>query len=201
VKRGTDIEMETKRQELADRASGWKLLGAIDVVDKQGVIMSNAGQFGVMVALIAGLAGYAGDSRGHGGGSPKIPVDISPKSVSLVQDSTYQFAVTQNERLTAYASLDAGNPNRVVMVAINKASTALDAGLKITHTKAFSTAEVWRVTGTNGGAGSCTAPVRRADIALPLTDAFNATVPTQSVTVFVLKIRLSKQAGGMKRIV
>lgn len=104
-----------------------------------------------------------------------------------VADATFTSPATQNERLTAYASMDAGNPDRVVMVAINKASSALNAGLKITHTKAFGTAEVWQVTGTNGGAGGCTAPVRKADISLPLTNAFNATVPAQSVTVFVLK--------------
>jgi len=31
--------------------------------------------------------------------------------------------------------------------------------------------------GANGGAGGCAAPVRKANIALPLTNAFNANVP------------------------
>jgi Glycoside hydrolase family 44 len=104
-----------------------------------------------------------------------------------IADATFTSPATQNERVTAYASMDAGNPNRVVMVAINKAATSLNTGLKITHTKAFSTAEVWQVTGANGGAGGCTAPVRQADIALPVTNGFNASLPAQSVTVFVLK--------------
>jgi hypothetical protein len=104
-----------------------------------------------------------------------------------IADATFTSPATQNERLTAYASMDAGNPNRVVMVAINKAATSLNAGLKITHTKAFSTAEVWQVTGVNGDPGGCTAPTRQADISLPVTNGFNASLPAQSVTVFVLK--------------
>jgi hypothetical protein len=51
-----------------------------------------------------------------------------------------------------------------VLLAINKVATSLNAGLKITPTQAFSTAEVWQVTGTNGGAGGCTASVRKADL-------------------------------------
>jgi hypothetical protein len=105
---------------------------------------------------------------------------------TAIVDATFTNPATQNERVTAYASMDAGNPDRVVMVAINKATTAINAGLKITHTKAFSTAEVWQVTGVNGDPGGCTAPTRKTDIA-PQTNAFNASLPAQSVTVFVLK--------------
>lgn len=106
---------------------------------------------------------------------------------AAIADPAFTSPATQNERVTAYASMDAGNPDRVVIVAINKATTTINAGLKITHTKAFNTAEVWRVTGTNGGLGGCTAPTRQADVTLTATNAFNASLPAQSVSVIVLK--------------
>lgn len=107
---------------------------------------------------------------------------------SKVLDSTFTKPATQNERVTAYASMDAGAPNRVVIVAINKSQTAsLNTGLSITHNADFGRAEVYQITGINGGGGGCTGPVREPDVAITSTNAFNASLPAQSVTVFVLK--------------
>jgi O-glycosyl hydrolase len=84
--------------------------------------------------------------------------------------------------------MDSGVSNRVVLVAINKSQTAaLNAGLRLTHNVAFSKAEVYRITGANGGAGGCSGPVRQPDVTIASTNAFNASLPAQSVTVFVLK--------------
>jgi len=92
------------------------------------------------------------------------------------------------ERVTAYASFDAGRPERAVVVAINKdLSAAINAGLAIKHNARFARAEAYRVTGVNGGSGGCTGPARQADVAISLANAFNATLPPQSVTVFVLR--------------
>ncbi len=102
-------------------------------------------------------------------------------------DATYTSPATQNERVTAYASMDAGNPNRVVIVAINKSQTAaLNTGLAVTHNVVFSTAQVWTMTGVNGNAGGCTGPTRGADISLTKVNAFNATIQPQTITIFVL---------------
>ncbi|HEY2031711.1 MAG TPA: glycoside hydrolase family 44 protein [Myxococcales bacterium] len=106
---------------------------------------------------------------------------------AAIADSTFTKPGTQNERITAYASMDGANHSRVVVVAINKSRTAaLNTGIALTHDVAFHTAQVWRLTGTNGGAGGCTGPTRQADVTLTATNAFNVTLPVQSVTVLVL---------------
>jgi len=106
---------------------------------------------------------------------------------AAIADATFTKPGTQNERITAYASMDAANHGRVVIVAINKSRTlALNTGIALTHDVAFHTAQVWRLTGVNGGAGGCTGPTRQADVALTQTNAFNVSLPAQSVTVLVL---------------
>lgn len=129
------------------------------------------------------------DGAGAHFGDLEIPAALT--------DATFTNPAKQDERLTAYASLDSADPTRVVIVAINKSLTsALNTGLQITHTVRFATAQVWQVTGTNGGttgttgttaAGTCTGPTRKADVALSLTNALNLTLPAQSITVVVLK--------------
>ncbi|HOX44158.1 MAG TPA: glycoside hydrolase family 44 protein [Myxococcota bacterium] len=89
-------------------------------------------------------------------------------------------ATAELERVTAYGSLDAGHPERLVIVAINKTGGALDAGFRVTHTQQLHTAQVYRVT-----AGSAT-PVRGADIPITLVNAFIDTLPAMSVTTLVL---------------
>lgn len=105
-----------------------------------------------------------------------------------VADPLLTSPATQRERVTAYASVDAGNPRRATIVAINKSQTqALNLGLRLTHNQAFSKAAVYQLTGTNGGAGGCTGPVQKPDVAIAAVNAFNAIVPAQSVTLFVLE--------------
>jgi hypothetical protein len=92
------------------------------------------------------------------------------------------------ERITAYASYDAAVPGRVVIVALNKdLASTLNVGLRIRHNATFTRAEAYRVTGTNGGSGGCTGPVRQADVSITLTNAVQVSLPPQSVTVLVLK--------------
>jgi hypothetical protein len=106
---------------------------------------------------------------------PSRPVDPGRPSQTL-------------ERVTAYAALKASYRSRLVVVALNKSqSAALSAGVRITHDAGFSHAEVYTVTGANGGSGGCSGPTRGADLPLPATNAFAATLPPQSITVFVLK--------------
>lgn len=60
-------------------------------------------------------------------------------------------------------------------------------GFAIKHNATFRTAQVYRVTGQNGGSGGCGGPSRQADISIAATNAFNAALPPQSITVLVLK--------------
>jgi len=92
------------------------------------------------------------------------------------------------ERVTSYAAVNGGDSSRVVVVAINKSQTAaLTVGVRVTHDALLGRAEVYRVTGVNGGNGGCTGPARAPDLALAATNAFTATLPAQSITVFVLR--------------
>lgn len=116
---------------------------------------------------------------------PSRPLDTYLSGTSRGDGTTIPAQTL--ERVTAYASFDAGTPGRAVLVVVNKElAYTLDVGFAIEHDAAFRTAQVYRVTGQNGGSGGCTGPSRQTDIALTGTNAFNAALPPQSVTVLVL---------------
>jgi hypothetical protein len=83
---------------------------------------------------------------------------------------------------SVYASVDAGNPARMVIVAINKNATSRTAGISVTHTVQFHTAHVYTVT----SASTAGAPAAGATIDLTQTNAFQYTMPAYSVTTLVL---------------
>jgi hypothetical protein len=80
---------------------------------------------------------------------------------------------------TVYASMDAANPSRVVLVAVNKATNARTAGITIAHPTMFSSLQVYTVTAAGAQVSAGTAVAARA------TNAFNYTMPAQSVSVLV----------------
>jgi hypothetical protein len=82
--------------------------------------------------------------------------------------------------VTIYASLDATHPGRVVLVAINKASVAKTAALRLTHPVSLTTAEVYQLT------SAAAAPVRGTDVLSP-GNAFSLTLPAMSVTTLLLR--------------
>jgi hypothetical protein len=110
-------------------------------------------------------------------------------------DTTVGLALTdpartaQVERVSAYASVDQGNPDRLVVVALNKSAAPLTAGLSVKHTRLFGRAELYRVTASTADPlqPGCTAPVRQPDTVLALRNAFLATLPPLSISVFVLR--------------
>jgi hypothetical protein len=81
---------------------------------------------------------------------------------------------------SVYASVDAGNAGRMVIVAINKAATAKVAAISVAHTTAFHTARVYRLTAASSE------PQRLADIDITLANAFQYSMPANSVTTLVL---------------
>jgi hypothetical protein len=80
---------------------------------------------------------------------------------------------------TVYASMDSANHNHVVIVAINKATTAKKAAIKITAETTFSSAKVYTVTSAQA------APVAAAGITTSARNAFLYTMPAQSISVIV----------------
>ncbi len=80
---------------------------------------------------------------------------------------------------SVYASIDASNPSRVVLVAINKATSSKKAGITVAHSSVFSKAKVYVLQGTTPNI----APA--ADISAVATNAFNYAMPPMSVSVLV----------------
>lgn len=81
---------------------------------------------------------------------------------------------------SVYASLDSSDPNRMIVVAINRTGTAQTTGIAVTHDRVFDHAEVYRLT------SSSTTISHQADIQLDLLNAFQISMPAYSVTTMVL---------------
>jgi hypothetical protein len=103
------------------------------------------------------------DGAGSGFGDSSIDADTSNIANSAV-----------------YASVDSSDPNRMVVVAINRTESDQTTGVAVTHDRVFDHAEVHRF--TNGSANITHA----ADIELDLLNAFQYTMPAWSVTTLVL---------------
>ena len=83
--------------------------------------------------------------------------------------------------VTVYASLDAANPGRVVLVAINKASVAKTTAVTLAHSVSLTTAEVYQLTSATA------APVRGPDVLATSSNAFRLTLPPMSVTTLLIR--------------
>jgi len=81
---------------------------------------------------------------------------------------------------TVYASLSSSDPKKVVIVAINKGTTAKSAAIKLTANYAYTKAKVFTIT-----AGGGPNVVAQADVATAATNAWNYAMPAQSVSVIV----------------
>ncbi len=103
------------------------------------------------------------DGAGSGFGDTSVDADTSNIANSAV-----------------YASVDSTDPNRMVVVAINRTGTAQTTGIAVTHDRIFDHAEVY------GFAGNSPNILRGADLELNLLNAFQYTMPAWSVTTLVL---------------
>jgi len=89
-------------------------------------------------------------------------------------------ATTSDAGLTSvYATMDAANHNRVVLVVINKATTATTAALLLTAEVKFTKAKVFTLTSASA------TPQAAAGINVAAQNAFNYTMPAQSISIIV----------------
>jgi hypothetical protein len=95
-------------------------------------------------------------------------------------DTSVRATNSDSVGASVYASVNAGNAARMVLVAINKGDSAQSAGIAVTHTALFHTAQVYTLTSVNS------VPQRQADINITLTNAFQYSMPANSVTTLVL---------------
>jgi hypothetical protein len=82
---------------------------------------------------------------------------------------------------SVYASVTSGDPTNVVVVAINKQSTPVKAGITLRHTATLHAADVYTL--TSAGAK----PVKGAGLTASATNAFSYTMPARSVSTLVFK--------------
>jgi hypothetical protein len=96
------------------------------------------------------------------------------------EDTSVQALSSNDTLASVYASVDALDPRRVVIIAINKDSQARTAGITLRHTEQFASADVYTVTAAGG------ANVHPATDIVPVTtNAWNYTMPARSISVIV----------------
>jgi hypothetical protein len=81
---------------------------------------------------------------------------------------------------TVYASMDQANHNQLVIIAINKATTAKTASIKLTAEAIFRAAKVYTITSSGGPT-----PKAAGSISAPVQNGFLYTMPAQSVSIIV----------------
>jgi Glycoside hydrolase family 44 len=90
------------------------------------------------------------------------------------------FATTSDAVNTSiYGSVDSGGGDRVVLVAINKASGPAQAEISVRHDAPLARARVYRITAVGS-------PARATDIVLTSGNGFSDTLPPSSVTTYLL---------------
>lgn len=95
-------------------------------------------------------------------------------------DTSVQANNPSPANYSVYASVDAANPGRMVLVVINKQSTAKTAVLNVTHGTSFSRAQVFQLTSASPN------PMRGNDVAVT-GNSLRYTMPALSVTTLVLQ--------------
>jgi hypothetical protein len=97
-------------------------------------------------------------------------------------DTSIRATNSDSVNTSVYASVDTGNAARMVVVAINKTGGTLTAGIAVTHPTQFHTAQVYTVT----SASPVGAPVPQPSINISQANAFQYSMPANSVTTLVL---------------
>ena len=100
-------------------------------------------------------------------------------------DTSIASATTNLSQTSIHASVDSENPNRMVVVAINRTGSAVTTGIAVTHDRVFDHAEVYQLTSTPS-AGNPYTIARTSDLSLDLLNAFQYTLPAWSVSTIVL---------------
>lgn len=95
-------------------------------------------------------------------------------------DTSVQALTDDIEASSVYASLDTSDPDRMVLVAINRSDAPLDVAMAVTHDRRFDVAQVYQLT------ASGSAPVRGSDVPIDLVNAFHYTMPAWSVSTLLL---------------
>jgi hypothetical protein len=94
-------------------------------------------------------------------------------------DTSVRATSSDVANLSAYASLQASAPDQVVVIAINKATTAKSVGLRLSHPTLYSKLHVYELSGSTSELS------KQADQASTAKNAWRINLPAQSVNVLV----------------
>jgi hypothetical protein len=121
-------------------------------------------------------------------GGPSTFIDAAFRAFTSYDDDGAHFGDTSIQAITSdvektslYASVDAANPGRTVLVAINKTGAPLTAAVTLAANADYQSVELWQLTGASPALASVPGP------ALADTNAFLLTLPAYSVQVVVPK--------------
>ncbi len=95
-------------------------------------------------------------------------------------DTSIGAATSNQETTSVYASVDDGQDDRMVLVAVNKSTGPTTAEILITHPADFARAQTWQISGTSSS------PARGADLTPTARNAFRLEMPASSATTVVL---------------
>ncbi|MCB9638474.1 MAG: endoglucanase A [Myxococcales bacterium] len=96
-------------------------------------------------------------------------------------DTSISAQTSKTADSSIYASVDTKDPDRMVLIAINKTNAAITASVKISHTAAFKKALVYKLEGTMA------APAAAQTINLSATNAFLLPMPARSVLTVLMQ--------------
>jgi hypothetical protein len=161
---------------------GGDISGGIAQADALG-IFGREGVFAANLWPLADVSAYGGSGTrayAYVFGALKMFRDYDGNRGSF-GDTGIGATTSDVEKTSVYASMDAGHPERVVIVAINKTDRPLAAAVSLAHSRPLGRAEVYTMT---DGAPN---PSRQPDLSLPQGGGFSYTMPAMSVSTLVLK--------------
>jgi O-glycosyl hydrolase len=92
---------------------------------------------------------------------------------------------------SVYASLSSSNPNQVIVVAINKKSATVTAGIRLAHPKTLASSKVYVLAGSKADLVAGAAPDAAG------ANAFTYAMPARSVSVLVFASSGPSPVGGV----
>ena len=158
-----------------DISGGIAQADALGIFGREGVFAANLWPLADTKAYTDPAKAYA-----YAFGAMKMFRDYDGRRGSF-GNTSLAASTSDVERSSVYASTDTANPDRVVLVAINKSDKPLSAAISVTHSRALTRAEVYTLADGNPN------PSRQSDLTLPQGAAFTYTMPAMSVSTLVLR--------------
>ncbi|HEX7241284.1 MAG TPA: glycoside hydrolase family 44 protein [Longimicrobiaceae bacterium] len=160
---------------------GGDISGGIAQADVLG-IFGREGVFAATLWPCASLKAYGGDGNrayAYAFGAFRMFRDYDGRGGSF-GDTGISASTSDHVNTSVYASVDAANPGRVVVVAINKTAAPVSAGIAVTSNRLLKRAEVYTMT------DGSPVPKRGADVGIAKRNALTYTMPAYSVSTLVL---------------